>query len=301
MEEYQDTEGTKTFKDIFEEELEKNGLTGAEVTDNGDGSYTVTLENGNSYIIDENGILELTLITNDEITAINYGNRVNYKSQKEEKEGISFIWRIFYDDTNYVYLIASKEDGSSIENCELYSYYQNYQGSQDIEKGLQFLNQQWFNVLDGNSDTTDVGKGLAYLMDQDVWNEYKDTQENASYAIGGPSLELLINSFKATSKQNSVTSFSYDNCTDLGYSLETMKISGALNPNYNKGIYNNNEDIAIASPRDISGMFNNLFLIDSDLNSLNSLNPKNNSSNTKIRPVVLIPKDKFKYEINVYK
>lgn len=198
-------------------------------------------------------------------------------------------------------MIASKEDGSSIENCELYSYYQNYQGSQDIEKGLQFLNQQWFNVLDGNSDTTDVGKGLAYLMDQDVWNEYKDTQENASYAIGGPSLELLINSFKATSKQNSVTSFSYDNCTDLGYSLETMKISGALNPNYNKGIYNNNEDIAIASPRDISGMFNNLFLIDSDLNSLNSLNPKNNSSNTKIRPVVLIPKDKFKYEINVYK
>ena len=55
MEEYQDTEGTKTFKDIFEEELEKNRLTGATVTDNGDGSYTVTLENENSYKIDQNG------------------------------------------------------------------------------------------------------------------------------------------------------------------------------------------------------------------------------------------------------
>ena len=55
MEDYQNTDDSKTFVDIFEEELEKNGLTGAVVTDNGDGTYTVTLENGNSYKIDENG------------------------------------------------------------------------------------------------------------------------------------------------------------------------------------------------------------------------------------------------------
>ena len=58
MEDYQNTDDSKTFVDIFGEELEKNGLTVAEVTDNGDGSYTVTLENGNSYIIDENGNIE---------------------------------------------------------------------------------------------------------------------------------------------------------------------------------------------------------------------------------------------------
>ena len=69
MEEYQDTDDTKTFVDMFEEELEKNGLTGATVTDNGNESYTVTLENGNSYIIYENGNIEEVEIFSDICTS----------------------------------------------------------------------------------------------------------------------------------------------------------------------------------------------------------------------------------------
>ena len=111
MEEYQDTEGTKTFADIFEEELEKNGLTGATVTDNGDGSYTVTLENGNSYIIDENGN-----ITDNE--AIEDGEEVGEKfsdiyadtaEYKENGETVAWIPKGFAVGTSEG--INSVEDG----------------------------------------------------------------------------------------------------------------------------------------------------------------------------------------------
>ena len=92
MEEYQDTEGTRTFKEIFEEELEKNGLTGAVVTDNGDGSYTVTLGNGNSYKIDGNGnITDNETIEDGEEVGEKFSDI--YSSTTEYKEnGVTVAW-----------------------------------------------------------------------------------------------------------------------------------------------------------------------------------------------------------------
>lgn len=54
MEEYQNTDSSKTFADFLKTELEVNGLTGATLIDNGDGSYTVISENGNEYNVEEN-------------------------------------------------------------------------------------------------------------------------------------------------------------------------------------------------------------------------------------------------------
>ena len=131
-----------------------------------------------------------------EVTAANYGDRVNYVSKGDN----SLIWRIFYDDEDYVYLISSKSDGSNtVESCQLEQYpgsTKAYSGSADItDSFLQSLNSQWFNIVKDAPSTNDNAKAVAYLMDQDVWDEYKDSEGNASYAIGGPTLELFMNSY----------------------------------------------------------------------------------------------------------
>lgn len=43
------------------------------------------------------------------INVADYGKKVNYVSKGDS----SLIWRLFYDDEDYVYLISSKADGSN--------------------------------------------------------------------------------------------------------------------------------------------------------------------------------------------
>ena len=69
-------------------------------------------------------------------------------------------------------------------------------------------------------------------MDQSVWKGYKD--EKAAYAIGGPTIELFINSFNATVGKNYPDRrirFKY--VTRNGYLIE----NNSLSKNDNKGIY----------------------------------------------------------------
>ena len=49
------------------------------------------------------------------------------------------------------------------------------------------LNKKYFN-----------GKAVAYMQDTEAWSIYKDSQGYAEYAIGGPSLEMLYDSYIQT-------------------------------------------------------------------------------------------------------
>lgn len=118
-----------------------------------------------------------------EVSEINYGDRVNYMAKGDD----SLIWRIFYDDENYVYLISSKADGSNtVSSCVLSDYLTNTKyeaGSGAISEELRYLNRQWFEFLGDTTSTSDNAKATAYLMDQEVWDGYKDSEGKASYAI----------------------------------------------------------------------------------------------------------------------
>ena len=235
-----------------------------------------------------------------EVTAANYGDKVDgYISQKEKDEGINLIWRIFYDDDNYVYLISSKEDGSNtVDSCILNQYpgsTKTYNGSEDIKNTdtdgfLQSLNSKWFAALNGTPSTMGNAKAVAYLMDQDVWDEYKDEAGNASYAIGGPTLELFMDSYNKS--EETTNEIKITGCTSAGYSENTS--SGWLSTEYNNGIYNNGSSSYwwLASP-DSSG---NGYVLRVSGGSGN-LSHAYATIDNGLRPIVIIPKSKFKYMI----
>ena len=238
-----------------------------------------------------------------EVTAANYGDKVDgYISQKEKNEGINLIWRIFYDDDNYVYLISSKEDGSNtVDSCKLNQYpgsTKTYNGSEDIKNTdkdgfLQSLNSQWFAALNGTPSTIRNAKAVAYLMDQDVWDEYKDSEGNAVYALGGPTYELYANSYNKTSIANSREhQIEITDCTSTGYSENTS--SGWLSTEFNNGIYNNGSSSYwwLASPR--SSGSDNVFRVDGFSGILLSTSVGGGNG---LRPIVIIPKSKFQYKI----
>ena len=231
-----------------------------------------------------------------EVTAANYGDKVDYVSKGDS----SLIWRIFYDDEDYVYLISSKSDGSNtVESCQLNQYpgsTKTYNGSEDIKNTdtdgfLQSLNSQWFAALNGTPSTIGNAKAVAYLMDQDVWDEYKDEAGNASYAIGGPTLELFMNSYN---KSEEITNeIKITDCTSTGYSENTS--SNWLLETYNNGIYNNGTGSYwwLASPN--SSNSNGVFAVNGYYGSLN-FNIVHGSGG--LRPIVIIPKSKFQYKIS---
>ena len=226
-----------------------------------------------------------------EVTVANYGDRVNYISKGDS----SLIWRIFYDDEDYVYLISSKSDGSNtVESCQLNQYpgsTKTYSGSADItDSFLQSLNSQWFDIVKDTPSTNDNAKAIAYLMDQDVWDEYKDSEENASYAIGGPTLELFMNSYN--NSEETTRKIEITKCTSTGYDENTSK--DWLLETYNNGIYNNGTGSYwwLASPDRYYS--NGVFYVVGRNGKLDSLYVYRSYG---LRPIVIVPKSKFQYKI----
>ena len=228
-----------------------------------------------------------------EVTAANYGDKVDYVSKGDS----SLIWRIFYDDEDYVYLISSKSDGSNtVESCQLNQYpgsTKAYSGSADItDSFLQSLNSQWFDMVKDAPTRNSNAKAIAYLMDQDVWDEYKDSEGNASYAIGGPTLELFMNSYNK-SEETTTNEIEITDCTSTGYSENTS--GDWLLETFNNGIYNNGTGSYwwLASPRSSDSYY--VFYVSGRDGYLNYGNVYIGRG---LRPIVIIPKSKFQYKIS---
>ena len=229
-------------------------------------------------------------ITGDEVTVLNYGDRVDYVSKSDS----SLIWRIFYHDEKYVYLISS-ELGDMI-NLETYfevgKHVSEYSVA-DIDENLKFLNKEWFEKLDQAGDETsesETQKRVAMAMDQEAWKKFKDEQENAIYVIGGPTLELFRNSFNATAKTRKYPDgmVNFTEVNEYGYIYDYSNPTQIAEED-NKGIYYGCYCLASPSGEDDWDMFFTCY------GGISSGNPSDNP--TGVRPVVLIPKDKFEYKI----
>lgn len=149
-----------------------------------------------------------------------YGKSVNYTSAN----GVTG-WKIFYADTNNIYLIAddyvnvaklpkgTNEAGQSVGNApanentsfpkaapfgnimDAYST-----GAARITTDtIKNLNSSFFARSDASTNINKNMKAVAYMLDTTAWSTFKDNNEDnngkADYAIGGPTLEMLFKSY----------------------------------------------------------------------------------------------------------
>ena len=127
-------------------------------------------------------------------------------------------WKIFYagndfssDNSYHVYLIADnyiprenipQSSGGLILNAggsdtPRAAYFTNilgdYNGSSSvISAQIKKLNNDYFNTKKYSSANNNM-KAVAYMLDTNAWSTYKGS--NADYAVGGPSIEMIMKSY----------------------------------------------------------------------------------------------------------
>ena len=128
-------------------------------------------------------------------------------------------WKILYSDGNNIYLIADnyipyenipsstkghkpEQNTSGCVNGSRVVFFSNivndYDGSDSIKDSkIQKLNSKYFEYLKSHNtrSTNNNMKAVAYMLDTTAWKNFAG--EDAEYAIGGPTSELLINSYNA--------------------------------------------------------------------------------------------------------
>ena len=189
-------------------------------------------------------------------------------------------WRLFYEDSNNIYLISETQDGDyPIKNVQPCNYTNNTYSPKDASYvSGESVSQQGKDLmpLAGGAATSSAGTitigtntnginlftssntnpniwGTAFLCDTRVdgpWAAYKT--EQAAWAMGGPTIELFAASYNATHQgvhqiSLSIKDYGYTENTNDGWFLESE----------NGGIYrlktrnsNNGEYLWIASPGD---------------------------------------------------
>ncbi len=139
-------------------------------------------------------------------------------------------WKIYYADERNIYLIADDfiefeyapkgKGGNAITVTEdkaiFTDIFKDYNGSEDItETKIQQLNSSYFKVLEDKSITsTNLNmKLVAYMLDTNAWSVFKGNK--ATYAVGGPTLEMTMKSYSQKHKVDYRAQATNDN----GYQL----------------------------------------------------------------------------------
>ena len=239
--------GTLTLEDFLKDKFGENNV----IQDSNTQNYIVTIEKYIGEIDNEGNLInfEEKTVTSDEDTligeAINaekYGYKViGYNVQ--EKEMKTDVWRLFYQDKNYTYLITDECVGS----YQPINYIQDYLDASYVSIVGQKLSpmllklESYFN----DSNKNDNIRATAWLTDTEKWEEFKN--EDAVFAIGSPTIELYVASYNATANVNNrdnIYIFAYDNSYD--YDLDNR-----IETECNNGIYTKSSDVIccwIASP-----------------------------------------------------
>ena len=178
-------------------------------------------------------------------TAINadkYGQKVtNYTVQTSEMS--TNVWRLFYQDNNYTYLITDECIGSYKPS----DYYSSYTDGSMVSTIGQKLNPMLLEsgtfFVESNTNTAILT--TAWLTDTTNWSNYANN-EDAIFAIGSPTVELYAASFNATASMNEATAITLQVGT-YGYRSNTTS-EQQLQTSYNHGIYNKGNSWWIASP-----------------------------------------------------
>ena len=220
-------------------------------------------------------------------TAINadkYGQKVtNYTVQTSEMS--TNVWRLFYQDNNYTYLITDECIGSYKPS----DYYSSYTDGSMVSTIGQKLNPMLLEsgtfFVESNTNTAILT--TAWLTDTTNWSNYANN-EDAIFAIGTPTVELYVASFNATAGMNSANTITLEIGTS-GYTPNTAYKQ--LQMAYNHGIYNNGSNLWIASPYHASTRNDFELYVHSNNGWFN--NGGVNFNSYSVRPIVCIPTSVF--------
>ena len=246
-------------KQYVKEQLNKNSkvesveefTNGVEVRFKSSRTYVIATD-GNVYNSREDVPINKTPeeIKEDNIKSIsNIGKKVNFVSKYNNE----LIWRLFYEDNRYVYLISSKLDENNKEIAAQRTNYgaygglglinqlnTSYTGSANItDEFLKSLNSKWHTYIENDANaqyrTSESAKSIAWFMDQNKWKNWKDEAGVAQYVIGGPTIELFFKSFNSTAESNSQTQVGLT-IVNGGYDT-TIETNRMIKHEYNNGIY----------------------------------------------------------------
>lgn len=236
----------------------------------------VNVETSNTSVFDANN-----LTIGDAINSDKYGQKVeNYTV--EAGEMTTNVWRLFYQDNNYTYLITDECLGSYMPS----DYYTGvYNSGEDVSIIGQKLNSMLLETgtFFTSSNTNSNILATAWLTDNNEWVEFKNN--DAIFAIGSPTVELYIKSFNATASANGANQIQLDIEND-GYKNTTTR--GQLKESYNNKIYNNSTNYWIASPNRIG---TSQVAVYASIGYFNR--PMVYETSNSVRPIVCIPTSVF--------
>lgn len=218
--------------DTREEYIEKHikdYLPGAKIESDGKGgiiveyqpqgddkNYEFTIDNDGKVTLVEPGS-RITLAS--QITAENYGDKVtNYFASNDE----SIEWKIFYNDGENVFLIASNyvsmatvigEDSvlKDVISADYTTFNNSITGKKiytsphgvcwkNIPSALSEIDRQdmLFGITDNSynlNENYNNSKCVSTLLDTSLWKEFKDKNAYGKYVIGGPTIEMWMKSW----------------------------------------------------------------------------------------------------------
>ncbi len=212
----------------------------------------------------------------------NYGKKVVGYSAG----GIS-DWRLYYQDANYTYIIsASVQRVGLIESFSRDAGYS--PGNQYTISAIGLsLNQSNKTYLLANNNSCNYA--LGYLNDPNCWSEYKSG--NALFAIGGPTLDLMFNSYTAVNPTSSMKI--KPSTTNMG--CQCVNPTSPIDTNVCNGLYNNGVDYWLAtdgatqgSTMSVSGSAGKVMFTDTNNTNLVRFNRG-------FRPIVCLPTATFNY------
>ena len=178
------------------------------ITPIGKGETSVVIKEGNGNKQTTVSITVSTGVSAADIPSTDYGAIVN--GYDCSSEGVN-NWLLFYSDDENIYLIAddyisydyipanstghkpNKGFTSYTGAVYFYNVLSDYTGSASIiDEKLKALNNDYFNVKKYSSTNNNM-KAVAYMMDTNAWSGYEG--EYAEYAIGGPTIEMIMKSY----------------------------------------------------------------------------------------------------------
>ena len=177
-------------------------------------------------------------------------------------------WMIFHIDDDNIYLIASDYitqvpagkggntpsigSGSYPRGVSFSNILNGYlNGSADVSDIGRELNSSYFNYLTTNniSSTDSNINSVAYMLDTDAWSGFKGT--DADYAIGGPTVELLFESYNKKYGTNYLAQATKSTGYLVGSgsaSLHSLNLSTTNDPTYVINSSSNALGMWLASP-----------------------------------------------------
>ena len=148
-------------------------------------------------------------------------------------------WKIFYADTNNIYLIADNyvkteklpsgtnangeitNNKPTVGDKERTAYFgdalrEDYAtGTDRIVNLVKNLNKSYF-IDNSFTSIKDNMKAVAYMLDTKAWSNFKDTTGKASYVIGGPTIEIL---FKSYNQKHPEKNYEVQATSSTGYQI----------------------------------------------------------------------------------